>query len=160
MGDDLRGMDGARLLSTSSAPLRRTPFSFFVIYPEFRHYVASLWAIVLSPRACGAFVFGGHASPRGGGSFKLGWPMNGCMGAIPRHALCHPYGAHEFGGRAPAGGGRFLARMGDERMHGGNSAPCFMSSGVRVCFFSSSMPDNQVRLAVYEPAAWRGSHSE
>ena len=31
-------------------------------------------------------------SPRGEGGFSLGWLMNGCMGAIPRHALCHPSG--------------------------------------------------------------------
>ena len=30
--------------------------------------------------------------PRAEGAFSLGWPMNGCMGAIPRHALCHPSG--------------------------------------------------------------------
>ena len=34
--------------------------------------------------------------PRGEGVFSLGWPMNGCMGAIPRHALCHPGFAFVF----------------------------------------------------------------
>ena len=40
--------------------------------------------------------------PAGGGRFlSLGWPMNGCMGEIPRHALCHPGFAFVFLWRFP-----------------------------------------------------------
>ena len=46
-------MDGARLLSASSAPLRRTPIPFFVYTQGYAADAAPPWAITLSPRVAG-----------------------------------------------------------------------------------------------------------
>ena len=51
--NNLRGMDGARLLSASSAPLRRTPIPFFVYTQGYAAVAAPPWAITLSPRVAG-----------------------------------------------------------------------------------------------------------
>ena len=56
------------------------------------HHRAILW------RPSGAHEFGGRAPAGRGRFFSPGWPMNGCMGAIPRHALCHPGFAFVFWG--------------------------------------------------------------
>ena len=46
-------MDGARLLSASSAPLRRPPIPFFVYTQGYAADAAPPWAITLSPRVAG-----------------------------------------------------------------------------------------------------------
>ena len=46
-------MDGARLLSASSAPLRRTPIPFFAYTQGYAADAAPPWAITLSPRFTG-----------------------------------------------------------------------------------------------------------
>ena len=55
MGDDLRGMDGEILLSASSAPLRRAPFSFFLI-PRVSPLPASRLATLACYAVAGRFV--------------------------------------------------------------------------------------------------------
>ena len=49
-------MDEARLLSASSAPLRRTPIPFFVYTQGYAAVAAPPWAITLSPRFAGLRV--------------------------------------------------------------------------------------------------------
>ena len=71
-------------------------------------------------------------------SYATTWLHSGLLYFRPAFAglLC------SAGVRPRGEGGGFFYEEANEQMHGGNSVPRFMPPGVRVYFFSSSMPDN------------------